>query len=342
MSLVCLLSACNGYNAQSSVPPQERVNVFGTNANHPHSLLVFPGKVILLATHYGLFRSEDDGATWRVVAAGPGQIMDGLMTYSMVSSPLDSQRIYVLSQPTDKASKGTPGLYMSTDQGATWHMSIAAESITANNIFLVAAGNSSADEVYIYLNNLGNLGLKVSTDGGQSFTQTAPLPFPMITSLLAVPGLPGTLLAGGPNGLARSTDGAAHWQKIPGISGSIYELTATGPGSPIYASGDSGIFVSKDGGKTFSLVFSKYTLNSLTAAPGNPRILYGRTGTAIFRSRDEGHTWDKLPALKGNYFNLTADPANPEQVYLSESYPTAVFHFDHVSNSWKSLTPKPE
>jgi len=81
------------------------VNVFGTNANHPHSLLVFPGKVILLATHYGLFRSEDDGATWRVVAAGPGQIMDGLMTYSMVSSPLDSQRIYVLSQPTIKPRK---------------------------------------------------------------------------------------------------------------------------------------------------------------------------------------------------------------------------------------------
>ncbi len=45
-----------------------------------------------MATHYGLFRSSDDGATWQEVAGGKNQPMQGLMTYSLVVSPLDSQQ----------------------------------------------------------------------------------------------------------------------------------------------------------------------------------------------------------------------------------------------------------
>src|SRR5712691_1756152 len=83
--IALLLVACGGDNTNS---PQTQatampVNGFGIASNHVHSLLAFPPHVLVMATHYGIFRSEDDGATWKEVAAGPNQPMDGLMAYSL-------------------------------------------------------------------------------------------------------------------------------------------------------------------------------------------------------------------------------------------------------------------
>jgi photosystem II stability/assembly factor-like uncharacterized protein len=339
------LTACTGGDPAGitpATPEAMRVNGFGTNANHPHSLIAFPNRVLLLATHYGIFRSEDNGANWKTVAAGPGQLMEGLMAYSLVSSPLDSRRVYVLTQAAVQPHKGQLGIYSSTDQGRTWQLASPNESITTGNIYLASAGNDNPDELYIYLNDLGPLGLKVSMDGGQHFTQVGKLPFGNLASLLAIPGMPGHLLAGSSSGgLARSTDGGAKWDLIKGISGSIFELTTSGPHGPIYASGDDGIYVSTDSGNTFTHVYNKNFLQSLTVSPTQPQTLYGKTGTVVYRSIDGGRTWTALPRIKGNLFNLEVDPANPEQVFLSLSYPTEMYRFDKASRTWKSLTPKP-
>src|SRR5579864_1493354 len=82
--LVLLVSACDdGGNPQATIDGGARVNGFGSASNHVHSLLVLPNNVEVLATHYGLFRSSDAGRTWSTVAAGPNQIMEGLMTASL-------------------------------------------------------------------------------------------------------------------------------------------------------------------------------------------------------------------------------------------------------------------
>jgi hypothetical protein len=69
LALVLLLvSACgpNNTNTQpTATSTQVPVNGFGSAANHVHSLLAFPKHVLVLATHYGIFRSEDSGATWK-------------------------------------------------------------------------------------------------------------------------------------------------------------------------------------------------------------------------------------------------------------------------------------
>src|SRR5262245_8758553 len=102
MLAICLLSACSlpggsGGTPSTDAQDQVRVNGFGTAANHVHSLVALPDKVLLLATHYGLFRSQDDGANWTQVAGGSNQLMQGLMTYSLDHSNLNSQRLYVLT-----------------------------------------------------------------------------------------------------------------------------------------------------------------------------------------------------------------------------------------------------
>ena len=341
--IALLLIACGGDtngNQPTANPTLVQVNGFGTAANHVHSLAVLPPHVLVLATHYGLFRSQDGGTNWQVVAGGSNQPMEGLMTYSLTYSSLNPQRLYVLTQPAVIPHSGTVGLYTSADEGRTWKLSIASASITSRTIFVVAPGNDTPDEVYVYLSELGPLGLKRSLDNGQHFTSTGTLPFGMIFGVLAVPGAPGHLLAYSSDGMAYSTDGGMHWQVIKNITSSINDVTTAGPHSPIYASGDAGIYASSDGGKTFQLVYTQASFASLTASPTQPQVIYGKTGTSVYRSDDGGHSWNTLPHISGNLAVLSADPMNALSVYLSLSYPTALYRFSQDSKDWLSLTPQ--
>src|SRR5258708_9971377 len=123
-----LIVACsdNPTGPQAAASPTARVNGFGVAANHVHSLLVFPSHVLILATHYGLFRSQDDGASWQEVAGGPHQLMDGVMTYALVASPLNPQRLYVLPLPAVIPYTGPVVLYTNADEGRTGKRSIPA------------------------------------------------------------------------------------------------------------------------------------------------------------------------------------------------------------------------
>jgi photosystem II stability/assembly factor-like uncharacterized protein len=338
-----LLVACGGGTSgpqATASPTVVTVNGFGTAANHVHSLVVLPPNVLIMATHYGLFRSQDGGTNWQEVAGGSNQLMEGLMTYSLTYSSLNTQRLYVLTQPAINPHTGTVGLYTSADQGRTWKLSIAAASITSRTIFVVAPGNDTPDEVYVYLSELGPLGLKRSLDNGQHFTSTGTLPFGMIFGVLAVPGAPGHLLAYSSDGMAYSTDGGIHWQVIKNITSSINNVATAGPNSPIYASGDAGIYSSSDGGKAFQLVYTRASFASLTASPAQPQILYGKTGTSVYRSDDGGHQWNTLPHISGNLAVVSADPMNAMNVYLSLSYPTALYRYSQDSKDWLSLTPQ--
>jgi hypothetical protein len=185
------------------------------------------------------------------------------------------------------------------------------------------------------------LGLKVSLDAGQHFSNTGTLPFGNILGLLAVPGAPGQLLAYSGDGLARSSDGGAHWQVVKGINGGIEDMATAGPHSPIYASGDEGIFSSLDGGKSFKLVAPQINYASLTVSPLESHYVYGKTGLAVYQSSNGGRTWSALPHISGNLAVLAADPSNVSMVYLSLSYPTAVYQLQQNRAGWHSLTPQP-
>src|SRR5579883_2429957 len=167
--IAILFSACSLDSGAQGTPTPVAVNGFGSAENHVHSLLAQPNSVLVLATHYGIFRSVDGGANWQKVAAGPNQPMQGLMAYSLVASPLNPQRLYVLTQPATIPHAGVLGLYTSADDGKTWQLAITTASVTSSSIYMVAAGNDTPDEVYIYLPDLGALGLRVSLDDANIF-----------------------------------------------------------------------------------------------------------------------------------------------------------------------------
>ena len=242
-----LLVACSGgnsgqpnANATPTVPP---VNGFGIAENHVHSMVILPDahQTMVLATHYGIFRSLDHGVTWQQTAAGPNQLMQDLMTYSLSSNPLDPQRLYVLTQPVTVPHKGTLGLYTSGDGGKTWQLSIPTASITSSSIYFAQAGNERSSEVYIYLTQLGTHGLRVSMDNGRHFSQAgSPLPFGELLGLLVMKDEPGHLIAYGNNGIVTTTDGGKHWQVVQNIQDSMYEMTTPGANEPSKSRGGGG------------------------------------------------------------------------------------------------------
>src|SRR5579863_9370830 len=236
LSFIILLAACssNPSGGNQPTPSNAPVNGFGVAANHVHSLIALPNHILVLATHYGIFRSQDDGTTWQEVAAGPGQPMEGLMAYSLGISSLDPQRLYVLTMIATLPHKGILGLYTSADQGRTWQLTITTAALTPTSIYLVEPSNDTPTQVYIYLPIKGADGLLVSMDAGKHFSSVSTLPFGSILGLLAIPNAPGQLLAYGNDGMARSSDSGKHWQVFKNITGGIYDVTTAGPHSPIY------------------------------------------------------------------------------------------------------------
>lgn len=343
-SLILLLVACGGNGGQTATgsPTATAVNGFGSAANHVHSLVLLPdaNHTLVLATHYGIFRSQDGGSSWQETAAGSNQLMQGLMAYSLSYNPLNPQRLYVLTQIATVPHNGTLGLYTSGDGGKTWQLSITDTSISSSTIFFAQAGNDSPSEVYIYLREKGPNGLLVSMDNGQHFSQAgSQLPFGNLLGLLPVPGEPGHLLAYGDEGIASTSDGGKSWQVLKNIQGSVFEMTTPGPKAPIYAEGDAGVYISNDGGQSFSLVYTQHSYSSLTASPEQPQVVYGKLGLGVYRSTDGGKTWSQMPEIKGNLQVLIADPTNANQVYLALSYPTEVYHFQDAKQAWQSITP---
>jgi photosystem II stability/assembly factor-like uncharacterized protein len=344
--LTLLLTGCSTLAGEDTQSQSANVNFFGTGANHVHSLIALPNNVLVLATHFGIFRSADGGQHWALVAAGPDQ---GMMSNWLAASPLSQQRLYVMTFPALVTPlRGTLGVYTSADQGRTWKLTTTSPQL-GNDNFIVQPGNQSPNQVYVYVNALGAKGLKVSEDAGQHFTTLGTLPFGIIQGLLPLPGAPGTLLVYGDEGAARSTDGGVHWNVISGINQqAVFGMTIGGPNRPVYASADQGIYASQDGGKSFTLVHPGTSYSSLTASPVDPQLLYGKTSRTIFRSTDGGHTWNALPPPTGSHGSLqslAADPTNPALLYLALSYPTEVYRYDQDngnSKPWTSLTPQAE
>lgn len=122
-----------------------------------------------------------------------------------------------------------------------------------------------------------------------------------------------------------------------------------------------GIYRSRDGGKTWSLVLKGVNATSgaadLSMDPSNPRILYaafwdhqrlpwyvrsGGEGSGLWKSTDGGDTWTRLtqglPALMGN-LGVAVSPANPDRVFaIIEAEQGGLYRSDDAGATWRRLS----
>jgi hypothetical protein len=160
-----------------------------------------------------------------------------------------------------------------------------------------------------------HIGLYVSSDGGRHWRFDA-LSGDDAMNLARPAG--GTLWLAGHNVFKRSTDGGLTWSDVDpaGLPSLDIHGFAVDPRNPrtLYAAiAGRGLYRSRDGGRSFSLVSEQVGGNVLALAVlPDGRILAGDMGRGLLESRDGGASWRQ--ALRARLIGLTVNPRDPKRL----------------------------
>ncbi|MGO8947198.1 MAG: hypothetical protein ACLQUY_05950 [Ktedonobacterales bacterium] len=345
LGLFCLLLAgCS----LPGVPQGSSSGNFGGGLNHVHDLLALRGvpETVLLATHIGLYRSDNRGESWSMVAGGSGQAMDGLMLFKFAQSPLNPQRVYVLAVPRPddpEAARAAPGLYTSADAGKTWKLAAAAADFPVSSLFSIGAGASSSGEVFVVIPSLGDRGVYASSDAGEHWQALPTLPTTDPGGILGMPltsngrQLQRLFLWSVASGLFESDNDGMSWAPAPDISGGIFSFSEAG--NLLYANGDAGLYVSTDAGAHFALAPTQIAFSLVVACASSPIHAFGITGTSLYVSASAGQIWMEAAATSRHPGIVAADPEDPNIAYVGLSYPLGVLVTMNAGKSWHQVLP---
>ncbi len=173
------------------------------------------------------------------------------------------------------------------------------------------------------------------------------------------------------DGVYKSTDSGATWTNVGLKDSEHIARIAVHPknsdtafvcatGHAWNANEERGVFKTTDGGKTWKKVLyvdANTGCSDLAMDQGEPNVLYagmwdyrrqpnlfrsGGPGSALYRSRDGGETWQKLSngLPNGEYGRIAVAiaPSRPSTVYaLVESKNTALYRSDDLGEHWKEM-----
>lgn len=235
----------------------------------------YPG-ALLLATHYGLYRTEGEGLA-RVVSD------DGSDYMGFTTNPADP----VLMASGHPAGGGNLGVIVSTDGGRTWSQkSPGASDVVDFHAMTVSRAN--ADTIYGLYGDI-----QVSRDGGVTWQIGGPAPGRTI-DLAASAVDADTLYAGTVAGLAVSTDAGATWQ----MWGEAVPVTMveTGPDGRIYAFyAGVGLVTAKPDATDWRLVSGDLGAHDFLHMAVDPMDIQHMAAVTqdslVLETRDGGITW---------------------------------------------------
>ena len=228
---------------------------------------------------FGLFRSDDRGATW--LKSGEG-----------VSDP------FILSLATAKDGTvyvGTfrEGVFRSRDAGKTWH-AVNAGLKRKEVKTLMAAGDlmyaGTADGVY-------------RLQGGEDHWAVVTTGLDEILVHALAQSADGTLYAGtSGKGVLRFKADPGGWVRLrhglkdhEGMVENFIRVLTIDPDGGIYAGTfDGGVFRSQDGGDTWRPISRALPNDSIRGIVFNSRGLFVATGHGIFKTTDKGRQWVAL------------------------------------------------
>ncbi|MFC8094858.1 F510_1955 family glycosylhydrolase [Streptomyces sp. NPDC057301] len=272
LALALTLAACSdsGDNADST----GSLAASGTTVSHIHGLGLDPAdQRLYVATHEGVYTPGTKGEPDLV-----GDSKDDFMGFTVAGD----KTFYASGHPT---SGGNKGLIKSTDAGKTWKsLSLSGESdfhaldfahgtvygydatnglvrTTKDGVSWKDGARLEALDIAVSPTDPGVVlataaeGVARSGDGGETFAEGKG-PVMAFLSWAAKGALYGIDTSGGLN---LSTDGGTTWTKVSTVPGGRPQaLTAVGA-EHLLAATQTGVFESKDGGKTFTKQLSVTT-----------------------------------------------------------------------------------
>jgi photosystem II stability/assembly factor-like uncharacterized protein len=236
-------------------PGEIQIRNLGVSPHNPHHLLA--------GSEAGLYRSEDNGATWNLIESP----MDGMQIWSVAWHPENPDIIFAGTKP--------PAVFRSRDAGKHWEklsIPIAKECFAgAPKVTNIVFDPRDPRTVWL---GVEIDGVFVSHDGGDTWTHLPPLgdkPINQDIHGVAVSaGRSPKILATTPDGLWTSTNEGQNW--------SLHEFPRFAPRDTI--SYCRGVTLGAD--------------NPDVIFVGNGDFIPGKRG-AIHRSTDGGKTWESLP-----------------------------------------------
>ncbi len=193
-----------------------------------------------------------------------------------------------------------------------------------------------------------------STDGGRSWEATRPgnqFPGYVVSTLKVDVRTPGRLwaaLSGTGRGalVAVSDDDGVDWTVLARWDRSVdARAFAQAPGDPRFLAcgGDDGVFLSRDGGRSWKPsgegVAGFALVQSLAFDPADASTIYAGTYRQAFRTRDGGRTWARIAngmVLDATVYSFDFDPHDPSRMWVSTC--GWVYRSDDGGDRWTRFT----
>lgn len=265
-----------------------------------------------------LYRSIDGGQMWDLLETGSF----GLSAVFAVRSSANPVRV---------VAAGGSGVFVSNDQGDSW-TPVAGSAPPA-----IIAADVGTDDPDVFYAASEAFGIWVSTDAGETWRSShTGLNAQPIASLAVDPTNRAVIFAGGIDGLYRSGNFGRTWSKIlsPGPFQGMATALAVDPRNRriLYVGlgtegGGGTILKSTDGGSTWVDITGivGYSVSTFVFDPDDSSILYAGTGggpqsgpdgAGLYRSRDGGAKWEKLPIPEVSVPSVVVDPTDGDHVVV--------------------------
>ena len=287
-------------------------------------LLLHPRRtnVLLAATTNGVVRSADGGATWDTTTTGH--------IFSMAFYPGQPDTVYAVNQSD---------LIVSYDAGVTWTTIYFGINTTGDRC-TIAVSPSSPNSVWI-LNDADIL--YRSYDGGHHFYATSTSPsasasfYGYYDRVLAVSPTDSNYIVACGEFMSKSADGGTSWAHLDGtrhVHVDNHALTINPlQTNTIYSGNDGGIFVTHDGGASWTTLGSGLTISQIyriSSSRQNPAIMLGglQDNGSFYNN---GSTWVQSNAPSGDGMDNAIHPID-DRVQIT-SYQYGNFFISHDRGS---------
>ncbi len=212
---------------------------------------------LFAVTAGGLFVSDDAGESWE------HKTVNGKARFKEIRfSAVNSNTLYLT---------GIDGVWRSQDTGNSWHR-VWQDFIEEAEVLL----SLNTEPEFFYVGN--SEGLIKSFNNGRSWVQDKSKSFEHVESLIVDPANSSHLFLASGSRVLHSDDGGDHWQPL-GDDLKKIETGESGPSSPhildlaimqgrpsiLFAGTSAGLYISRDGGKSWQLEKLSESVNTLAA-----------------------------------------------------------------------------
>jgi photosystem II stability/assembly factor-like uncharacterized protein len=319
--------------------PSSSIGAVAVAPSDPNILYVGTGEADIRANVIpgdGVFKSSDAGKTWQFAG-----LRDAHSISAVLIDPKDPNVVYVASMGHVFAPDPNRGIFKSTDGGKSWKKILFVDNNTGAICLVMDPNHPSALYATMWqaerkpwgLTSGGpGSGIYKTTDGGAHWTNISHNPgLPKgilgrmgVSIAASKPDIVYAIIQAKEGGVFRSEDAGATWKRVSDNmklrQRAFYYMTIyADPKDPntVYAPEVDSLFVSHDGGKTFTKLKTPHGDNHVVwINPDDTKILLeGNDGGATV-STDGGKTWStEHNQPTGQFYHVNIDDQFPYNIY---------------------------